>query len=86
MGLTLREFNAICAPTDRPFWEIRDEDGKRFRHCGSEKDRDLVLSLYPTYTAHRFSLPLPPRVINVSAVEVEMEKALPESEAVPLEL
>ena len=62
MGLTLREFNALCAPTD------------------------LVLSLYPTFTAHKFSLPLPPSVINVTAVEVAMEKALPESEAVPLEL
>ena len=86
MGLTLREFNALTVSTEHYFYEIRDEDGNRFRHCGSERDRDMVLALYPTFTAHKLSLPLPPRVVDVRAVEVEMEKALPESEAVPLEL
>ena len=85
MGLTIRQPGAITK-NERYLYEIRDENGERFRHCGSERDRDLILDLYPTYTAHRFSLPLPPSVVNVTAVELEREKALPESQAVPLNL
>ena len=85
MGLTIRQPGAITK-NERYLYEIRDENGERFRHCGSERDRDLILDLYPTYTAHRITLPSPPRVVDVNAVELEREKALPESQAVPLDL
>ena len=83
MGLTLRPQTGLKTYT--VFYEIRDEDGNRFRHCGSERDRDVVLDQYPTFTAHKVVLPQPPLVVDVVATELEPELALPESQAIRFE-
>ena len=86
MNLTAHKPSPL-ATVGWPFiYEIRDEDGNRFRHCGSARDRDLVLSNYPTYTAHVVPLAPPPRTIDVEATEVAMEKQLTASEALPLDI
>ena len=80
MGLTFRRATQLA--TYGVYYEIRDEAGNRFRHCGSERDRDLVLAHYPTFSAHKVVLPPPPLVVNVLATELQPDPALPESQAV----
>ena len=79
MELTFRKTTQLV--TYGVYYEIRDEDGRRFRHCGSEKDRDSVLELYPSYTAHKVIMPPPPLVVNVLATELQPDLTLPESQA-----
>lgn len=73
-------------------YEVLDDKGNRFRHCGTIKDVECVLSIYPDYTYYKLYLPAPPATIDVPHIrvaqdlELPMQQQLPESQAQPLDL
>ena len=62
-------------------------------HCGNRKDAERLLEIYPDATLNKRYFPGPPSTVNVHATNLgkeevlqEAAKALPESEAIKLEL
>ena len=93
MGLTNRTLQSQLVVPDAPYiYEVRDEDGNRFRHCGSMKDVETVLSSYPNYSFQKIYLPEPPKTVDVPYIrvspdlELPMQQILPESQQEPLNL
>ena len=62
------------------------------RHCGTFKDVECMLSIYPDATYVKIFLPHPPQTVDVRHVrvapdlELPMQQILPESQLKPLEL
>ena len=62
------------------------------RHCGTLKDVECVLSIYPDAVYAKILLPPPPRTVDVPYVrldpdlELPMQQILPESELQPIDL
>ena len=86
MGLTTRNLQSQLTTTGQPFiYEIRDERGRPFRHCGSLRDVELVIGHYPSSTYHKVYLSKPPETVDVSYTSMEQEKQLPESNLTPFD-
>jgi len=89
MGLTTRNLQSQLTKTESPYvYEIRDEDGNRYRHCGTMVDVEKILEMYPRYTYHKIYLKTPQTVdvpyIRVSPdLELPMQQALPENQQQP---
>jgi len=82
MGLTNRTLQSqLVVPNASYIYEVRDEDGNRFRH-----------SSYPNYSFQRVYLPEPPKTVDVPYIrvapdlELPMQQILPESQQEPLNL
>ena len=69
-------------------YEVRDEFGNRYCHCGSQADADRIVMENTGFTWDLFYWPpTPPNpVVNIDAKRLENEKALPPSELDVLEL
>ena len=76
----------------RPFiYEVRDEMGNRYRHCGKQKDADYHIMNNPGYTWTIVYLDPPPTVVDISSKRVvdpqlPEQNILPENQQRPLEL
>jgi hypothetical protein len=92
MGLTTKKLQSQIVTTESPYiYEVRDEDGNRYRHCGSMVDVKRILERYPRYTYHKIYLKTPQTVdvpyVRVSPdLELPMQQSLPENQPQPLEL
>jgi len=66
----------------RPFYEVRDEFGKRVCHCGAQKDADEKVMHNPGWSWNMFFWPsTPPNpVVDINAKRLELEKQLPPSD------
>ena len=87
MGLTTRSLQSSLSLRDQPFiYEVRDFDGNRYRHCGSQKDADNHVMRNPGFTWEKVYLSPPPKTVDVDSVTLPPDPQLPESQAQPLNL
>jgi hypothetical protein len=93
MGLKLRENTEIqVRDTDGVYYVVLNEDGSVRCHCGLESDAMMMSQMNPGCYYRIAHYPDPPKVVNVSAQEMEADKQLnpqnilPESELQPLDL
>ena len=92
MGLTTKKLQSQIVTTESPYvYEVRDEDGNRYRHCGSMVDVKKILERYPRYSYHKIYLNTPHTVdvpyVRVSPdLELPMQQSLPENQQQPLDL
>tara|TARA_B100000073_G_C23677153_1_gene551011 strand:+ start:88 stop:369 length:282 start_codon:yes stop_codon:yes gene_type:complete len=61
-------------------YEVRDEEGNRYRHCGQQKDADYHVMHNPGYTWERIPLGRVPRTVDVHSQRLQADKALPQSD------
>ena len=91
MGLTLRK-NALKISESPHYFEVRNSDGKRYCHCGSEEDAKYFCDTYPGFTYHKEYLPESPKTVNIPSVrldddlQIKAQQILPESQQQPLNL
>ena len=78
--------------TDLPhYFEMALPNGNK-RHCGTLRDVECMLSIYPDAVYHKILLPHPPQTVDVPYVavapdfELPMQQILPESQQQPLNL
>ena len=92
MGLTNRELQNELAQLQRPFiYEVRDEMGRRYRHCGRQRDADYHIMDKPGYTWTIVYLDPPPTVVDIFSERVDElqlppQQILPENQQEPLDL
>ena len=67
-NLNLRPKHSQTLTFNRPqtYYEIRDETGQRYCHCGTMKDVINIINLYPSFTYHLMYLDPPPHVVDVN--------------------
>tara|TARA_Y100000992_G_scaffold279177_1_gene225260 strand:- start:464 stop:742 length:279 start_codon:yes stop_codon:yes gene_type:complete len=92
MGLTTRELQSKLSLSDCPhYYEMTLPNGSK-RHCGTMKDVECILSMYPNAVYAKILLPHPPQTVDVSSItldpdpELKPQHSLPESELIELEL
>ena len=88
----LMDSNSDLVRTDIPhYYEMTLPNGSK-RHCGTLKDVECILSMYPDAVYAKILLPHPPQTVDVphvamaSDAELPMQQILPESDLQPLEL
>ena len=97
MGLTTRKHQSELVAQDAPhYYMVYIENqvfGANTRCCGTRKDLEMVLNLYPGSRWEEVYPPNLPGTVNVQATDLgkeeslqEAAKALPESQAIELEL
>jgi len=73
------------------YFEMTLPNGSK-RHCGTMRDVESILSIYPDAVYHKVLLPPTPQTVDVPYVkvapdlELPMQQILPESELEPLNL
>ena len=92
MGLIKRQAESKLALSDCPhYYEMTLPNGSK-RHCGTMKDVECILSIYPDAIYSKILLPHPPQTVDVPSVavdpdpELKPQHSLPESELIELEL
>ncbi len=88
----LKDSNSDLVRTDIPhYYEMTLPNGSK-RHCGTLRDVECILSIYPDAVYAKILLPHPPQTVDVPHVrvapdlELPMQQILPESQLEPLEL
>ena len=88
----LKDSNSDLLRTDIPhYYEMTLPNGSK-RHCGTLRDVECILSIYPDAIYAKILLPHPPQTVDVPHVsvapdlELPMQQILPESQLEPLEL
>ena len=72
------------------YFEVTLLNGSK-RHCGTMKDVESILSIYPDAVYNKILLPHPPQTVDVPHVrvapdlELPMQQVLPESESIPVD-
>jgi len=92
MGLTTRKIQSELVRTDIPhYYEMTLPNGSK-RHCGTLRDVECILSMYPDAVYAKILLPHPPQTVDVPHVavapdfELPMQQILPKSNLQPLDL
>jgi len=85
----LTDLNFDLVRTDIPhYYEMTLPNGSK-RHCGTLRDVECILSMYPDAVYAKILLPHPPQTVDVPYVrvapdlELPMQQILPESELEP---
>ena len=92
MGLTNRKLQSELVKTDAPHvYEVRDEDGNRYRHCGTMVDVKKILERHPRYAYHKIYLKTPQTVdvcydVMDPDLQLNSQNILPENQQQPLDL
>ena len=96
MKLKKHEKAALVTQDAPHIWEVKipnHPNGVPQMHCGSRRDAERVLELYPDSTMTKIYLPHAPDTVNVQATDLgtdaqlnEGAPALPESQAEELNL
>ena len=88
----LKDSNSDLVRTDIPhYYEMTLPNGSK-RHCGTLRDVECILSMYPDAVYAKILLPHPPQTVDVPHIrvapdlELPMQQILPESQLEPLEL
>ena len=83
--------HSLTSRTRQFYYKVYLENGQT-RCCGSEKDLDIVLSIFPGSEVQKVFLPETPSTIDVPHVRIgeeyslPMQQILPESQSLPLDL
>ena len=84
--------NSTLATQESPhYYEMTLPNGSK-RCCGTLKDVECILSIYPTAVYNKILLPAPPDTVDVSSVDLGKDKELApqlildESQLEPLDL
>ena len=92
MGLTTRKMQSELVAKEAPhYYEMTLPNGSK-RHCGTLRDVECILSIYPDAVYAKILLPHPPQTVDVPYVavapdfELPMQQILPESDLQPLDL
>jgi hypothetical protein len=92
MGLTTRKMQSELVAKELPhYYEMTLPNGSK-RHCGTLRDVECILSIYPDAVYAKILLPHPPQTVDVPHVavapdfELPMQQSLPQSDLQPLEL
>lgn len=89
--LSKERSNQIVRSEMPHYYEMTLPNGKK-RHCGTLKDVECILSIYPDAVYAKILLPHPPQTVDVPHVavapdfELPMQQSLPQSDLQPLEL
>ena len=90
MKTNLSKVKDALIQSDAPhYFEIENEDGKRYCHCGTMRDVEKTIAMHPTFTYEKVYLPHPPKTVDVPHIsvapdwELPMQQILPESELEP---
>ena len=87
MGLVVRNKSGEIVAKEGPhYFRVtlpEQEFGALTRDCGSQRDVDSILALYPGSTVEKVFLPVIKDPIDVSSVSLEPDPALPESNQQP---
>ena len=85
----LKDSNSDLVRTDIPhYYEMTLPNGSK-RHCGTLRDVECILSIYPDAVYAKILLPHPPQTVDVPYVkvapdlELPMQQILPESQLEP---
>ena len=88
----LMDSNSDLVRTDIPhYYEMTLPNGSK-RHCGTLRDVECILSMYPDAVYAKILLPHPPQTVDVPHVavapdfELPMQQVLPKSDLQPLDL
>ena len=88
----LKDSNSDLVRTDIPhYYEMTLPNGSK-RHCGTLRDVECILSIYPDAAYAKILLPHPPQTVDVPYIsvapdlELPMQQSLPQSELQPLDL
>ena len=88
----LKDSNSDLVRTDIPhYYEMTLPNGSK-RHCGTLRDVECILSIYPDAVYAKILLPHPPQTVDVPYVrvapdlELPMQQSLPQSDLQPLKL
>ena len=88
----LMDSNSDLVRTDIPhYYEMTLPNGSK-RHCGTLRDVECILSMYPDAIYAKILLPHPPQTVDVPHVavapdfELPMQQVLPKSDLQPLDL
>ena len=92
MGLTTRKMQSELVAQEPPhYYEMTLPNGSK-RHCGTLRDVECILSIYPDAVYAKILLPHPPQTVDVPYVavapdfELPMQQSLPQSDLQSLEL
>lgn len=90
MGLTTRELQNLLVVQTSHYYDVKLPNGQQ-RHCGTMRDVECVLGMYPDATYNKVFLPLIPDAIDVPHItikdqELPMQQILPQSDQEPLNL
>ena len=93
MKMNLSKVKDALIQSDAPhYFEIKNEDGERYCHCGTMVDVNLILDRHPTFTYEKVYLPHPPKTVDVPHIsvapdwELPMQQILPENKQQPFEV
>lgn len=93
MKTNLSKVKDALIQSDTPhYFEIKNEDGKRYCHCGSMRDVEQIIGMHPTFTYEKVYLPHSPKTVNVQHTVMDPDpqlleqKILPENQQQPLDL
>ena len=85
----LTDSNSDLVRTDIPhYYEMTLSNGSK-RHCGTLRDVECILSMYPDAAYTKILLPHPPQTVDVPYIrvapdfELPMQQNLPESQLEP---
>jgi len=79
MGLTTKKLQSQLIGREQPhYYEVRNENGERYCHCGSMIDVEYMLKRYPTFTYEKIYFPPSPKTVDVPYVRLDPDKELPE--------
>jgi len=87
--LNLKNENGLSVGYNPRYYEVRNIDGLRYCHCGSEKDAISLCEMHPGFTYVTVLLPPTPKTVDVPYVrvapdfELPMQQVLPQSELEP---
>ena len=83
--------HSLTLRTRQFYYRVYLENGQT-RCCGSERDLDMILSIFPGSEVQKVFLPETPSTIDVPHVRISeeyslpMQQILPESQSFPLDL
>jgi hypothetical protein len=84
MKTNLSKVKDALIRSDAPhYFEIKNEDGERYCHCGSMRDVEQIIGMHPTFTYEKVYLPHSPKTVNVQHTVMDPDPQLPEQKILP---
>ena len=65
------------------YFEIKNENGERYCHCGSMADVEKTIAMHPSFTYEKVYLPHSPKTVNVQHTVMDPDPQLPEQKILP---
>ena len=83
MGMTTRKLQSQLVPKECPhYYEMTLPNGSK-RHCGTMRDVESILGIYPDVVYNKILLPPTPDTVDVPYVRVAPDVELPMQQSLP---